>query len=277
MPLLSSVLLATVVLLTCRRFGSQRVLPFALLTTLGVSLTAGTTVGVAVVIGLVAGMLLERGFAYGVAIFGGALPAVLQSVAMVFFAQELIPEEELGQLVTQLESMGLQMEDQGYSIHEIATVALRLQPGMECVMGILSLVLAYRFGQSLAPRFGLDLPTATAFRLWRPWDELIWVLIVSLVLVLVGGGILLDLGLNALVVVAAIYATHGAAVVRFYMARLGVPPLVEVFVYLSLVFTMGISIPILGAVGILDTWFDWRHLRTPQPQPESDADGTSTL
>ena len=277
MPLITSVVLATVVLLTCRRFGSQRVLPFTLLMTLGVSLTASTTVGVAVVMGLVAGMLVERGFAYRVAIFGGALPAVLQSVAMVFFAQDMVPEAELKQLVTQLEGMGLQMEDQGYSIHEIATLALRLQPGMECVMGILSLVLAYRFGQALAPRFGLGLPSATRFRLWRPWDELIWALIVSLVLVLIGSGILRDLGLNALVVVAVIYATHGAAVVRFYMARLRVPALVELFVYLSLVFTMGISIPILGAVGILDTWFDWRQLRTPQAQPEGDADGTSTL
>ena len=245
--------------------------------TLGVSLTVSTTVGVAVVMGLVGGMLLERGFGYGVAIFGGALPAVLQSVAMVFLAQDLIPEEDLGQLVTQLEGMGLQMEDQGYSIHEIASLALRLQPGMECIMGILSLILAYRFGQSFAPRFGLGLPPATWFRLWRPWDELIWALIVSLVMVLVGGGILRDLGLNALVVVAAIYATHGAAVVRFYMARLGVPALVELFVYLSLVFTIGISIPLLGAVGVLDTWFDWRHLRTPQAEPEGDADGTSTL
>ena len=276
MPLISSVILAAIALLTCRRFGSQRVLPFAVLTTLGVSLAASTTVGVAVVMGLVGGMLLERGFGYGAAIFGSTLPAVLQSVAMVFFAQELIPEKELRQLVTQLESMGLQMEHQGYSIPEIASLALRLQPGMECVMGVLSLVLAYRFGQFLAPRFGLGLPPSTSFRLWRPWDELIWALIGSLVLVLVGDGVLRDLGLNALVVVAAIYATHGVAVARFYMARLGVPTLVELFVYLSLVFAMGISVPLLGAVGVLDTWFDWRRLRSPQGQPEGDADGTST-
>lgn len=263
--------------MTCRRFGSQRVLPLTLVTTLLVSLTVSTTVGVVVVMGLVAGVLLERGFGYGVAIFGGALPAILQSLAMVFFAQDLRPDEELAKLVTQLEGMGLQMEDQGYSIHEIATLALRLQPGMECVMGILSLLFAYRFGQILAPRFGLQLPPATAFRLWRPWDELIWAFITSLVLVLIGDGLLWNLGLNALLVVAVIYATHGAAVVRFYMARLGVPALVELFVYLSLVFTVGISIPILAAVGIVDTWFDWRRLRAPQAQPEGDADGTSSL
>ena len=269
-----TVLLATFVLLSCRRFGSQRALPLTLLLTLAVSLSIGTTVGVVMVMGLVVGMLVERGFGYGQVIFGGSLPAVLQSVAMVFFAQQLVQAEEVSQVLTQLRGMGLEVASETYSTEDIASL-LSLRPAIECVMGVAALVLAYRVSQQLAPRFGLMLPPAKPFRLWRPWDELIWALIASLVLMLIGEGVLRDLGLNGLTVVLAIYATHGTAVLRFYFVRLGVSGLVQVFVFVTLLLTAGVVV--LAGVGILDTWFDWRRLRATETQPEGDADGTSTL
>ncbi len=255
--------------------GSQRALPLILVVTLGVSLGFSASIGVAAVMGLVVALLLERRFGYGSALLGGILPALLQGIAMVFFVQDLVREEELRQLLQQLEEMGLQMENQPYSLLEIATLALRLQPGMESAMGILALILAYRLGQALGPRFGLSLPPATPFRLWRLWDELIWALIASLVLVLIGDGLLQDLGLNALMIVAVAYAIHGAAVVHFYMGRLSVPVVVEVFLYVALVFTVGVSIPFLAMVGVLDTWFNWRRLGPGATPAEGDADGTT--
>ena len=54
--------------------------------------------------------------------------------------------------------------------------------------------------------------------LWRPWEELIWVMIGALVLSLLGVSWLANLALNAVVVMSVIYAAQGLAVLRFFSA-----------------------------------------------------------
>ena len=47
--------------------------------------------------------------------------------------------------------------------------------------------------------------------LWRPWEELIWVLVGALALGLLADGWLINLALNIAVVMAVLYGTQGVA------------------------------------------------------------------
>lgn len=114
----------------------------------------------------------------------------------------------------------------------------------------------------------MALPPARPFHLWRPWEELIWVLIGALVVGLIGAGLLEDLALNAAMVMLIIYAVQGLALVRYYIQRLGIARLLELLFYTLLFFTSGLALLILASLGLLDTWFDWRRLRPDAPQEE---------
>jgi hypothetical protein len=99
---------------------------------------------------------------------------------------------------------------------------------------------------------------------WRPWDELIWVLVAALVLWLAGPGPLREVGLNMAAVMVAVYAVHGLALLRYGFRRIGTARLLEWVLYAALFVTLGLSFVLLAALGLLDTWFDWRRLRPAQ-------------
>ena len=98
-------------------------------------------------------------------------------------------------------------------------------------------------------RLGLSLPAPLPLSLWRPWEELIWVLIAALGLSLLGDGLLADLGLNLIVLMGVIYGVQGLAVLRFFAQRQRVPPLVELLFYVGLFFVAGVSVSALGWTG----------------------------
>ena len=146
---------------------------------------------------------------------------------------------------------------------------MRLQPGIEYVSVLLLAVLAYQLGQLVAQRLQLGLPAPVPVRQWRLWDQLIWVLISGVALVLVTGeGLLGDLALNAVAVMFVLYAVQGFALSRHYLWRMGAPRLLEILYYTVLLFTSGVAALVLAGIGLMDTWFDWRRLghgaeRTP--------------
>ena len=88
----------------------------------------------------------------------------------------------------------------------------------------------------------LELPPAIPVKFWRLWDALIWVLIA------------------------------GLALVRFCCWRLGISKWMEGFLYLTLAFTAGLSTLVLAALGLLDTWFDWRRLDPPSQEAAAEQD-----
>jgi hypothetical protein len=46
----------------------------------------------------------------------------------------------------------------------------------------------------------------------------------------------------------------------------------EGFLYVTLAFTAGLSTLVLAALGLLDTWFDWRRLDTPSQEAAAEQD-----
>ena len=107
--------------------------------------------------------------------------------------------------------------------------------------------------------------------LWRPWEELIWVMIGALALSLLGVSWLSGFG-----------AECGRSYVRdlrrarvgrpaLFSRRHGVPRALELPFYIALLLLPGLALIGLAFAGLLDTWFDWRRLR-PAPLEDETRD-----
>ena len=110
-------------------------------------------------------------------------------------------------------------------------------------------------------------------RQWRLWDQLIWVLIISMaVILIIDDGLLDDLAVNALAAMVVLYAVQGLALTRFYMWRMRVPPSLQLLFYAVLFFASGVSSWLLAGAGLLDTRFDWRSL-APDENGKEEIEG----
>lgn len=261
MLLIVSVVLAALVLLVTQRRGARAALPLTGLLCLSAALLANATVGIAPLMGLIAGFQVERGRPFGEVVAAAALPAAVLSLWLLVASTPGTREQAGAELATQLQAMGVQLDEGGQEVQELMATVLRVQPALEFASMLLAVVLAYSLAAWLAVRLELDLPPGRPLRLWRPWEELIWVLIGSLGVGLVGAGWLRDLSLNLMVVMVLLYAAQGLGVTRFYMHRLELARLLEVAIYALLLFTAGIALAALAGLGLVDTWFDWRRLR----------------
>ncbi|PYQ20418.1 MAG: hypothetical protein DMF81_18705 [Acidobacteria bacterium] len=103
------------------------------------------------------------------------------------------------------------------------------------------------------------------------FEEIRWPLGLSVVFVIAGAAVLApDLrpaAYNVLLVVGFFYALQGLAVVAYYAYRLAAPPLLRVAL-MVLVLVNPWAPQILGAIGLFDTWFDFRKYARP-PAPAS--------
>jgi len=272
--LIASLVLGAVGLLAARRFGLRPTLlpslvPLAALVT-GL-VTVPPTLGVAPLVGWIAALQVERRRPFGEVIAAAALPGALQGLFLLLIVHaDAVPREELvDAMLVQAEEAGLAAPQAEYSLREIIGAVVRLQPGIEFISVLLLAVLAYQVGQLVGARLRLGLPAPLPVRQWRLWDQLIWVLIAAMALILVTGeGLVADLALNAAAVMLILYAVQGFSVSRHYLWRLGAPRPLELLYYTVLLFTSGVAALVLAGVGLMDTWFDWRRLgqvaeRTP--------------
>ena len=271
--LATGVALAAAALLASQRFGSRRALPaVALLSVLILSLF-DYFLGVAPLMGLAAGYQVDRNQPYGRVIAGAALPGALLALQLMAIMPEALPcdllDEQLRIQQQQMESLGLLVNEEiGMLQEKVVRAGYPLLPGVIFFFVLLQAVLAYRVGHAAAGFAGVSLPAPLPMRLWRPWSQLIWVLVAGLAVSMIGEGWIGALGMNLILVTGILYAGQGLAVGRFFAHRMGVTPLLEVAVYAVLTLTF-VGLVLLPLVGLLDTWFDWRRLEAV----DEDADG----
>lgn len=269
MFLLLSVAIAAGMLLATQRYGTRAVLPIGGLLCLAAVGLFDASVGLSPLMGLIAGFQVERQRSYGQIVVAAASPGAVLSLWLLLADDPEARQRLATELADQLEAMGMQVAEGGYGLREMVGAVLRVQPAIEFVTLLLTVVLAYRVGLWGARHLQLVLPQDRPFPLWRLWDELIWGLIAALILGLLGSGLVEGLALNLVVVVGVLYAVQGLALVRFFVCRLGISRLLELLFYMLLLFTSGLALIALAGLGLLDTWFDWRRLR-PSPAEEED-------
>lgn len=264
MLILLGIALAVISLLVGLRYSSRGALPLIGLLCLGTTMLLGATLGLMPIMGLLAILQIERQQTYGRVIAMAMMPAAGLCLWQLIQARDSVRQEQTAAILEQFQVLGMDAEE---TLSAMIDAVLRVQPAIEMAVLLLTFVLAYRLSQGLALRLGLSLPAPLPLSLWRPWEELIWVLIAALGLSLLSDGLLADLGLNLIVLMGIIYGVQGLAVLRFFAQRQRVPLLVELFFYIGLFFVAGLAFLLLAGLGLLDTWFDWRRLR-PAPTEE---------
>ena len=266
MLILLGIMLAVTSLLASLRYGSRGALPLIGLLCLGSAVLLGATLGLVPIMGLLAVLQIERQQTYGRVLAMACAPAAGLCLWQLIQVRDQ-RQEQAAAVLEQFQALGMAVEEGGQTLSAIIDAVLRVQPAIEMATLLLTFVVAYRVSQGLALRLGLLLPAPLPLALWRPWEELIWVLIAALGLSLLGDGLLADLGLNLIVLMGIIYGVQGLAVLRFFAQRQRVPLLVELLFYIGLFFVAGLAFLLLAGLGLLDTWFDWRRLR-PTPAEE---------
>lgn len=270
MLILLGIALATTSLLVSLRYGSRGALPWIGLLCLGAAFLLGTTLGLVPLMGLLAVLQIERQQTYGRIVAMACSPSAGLCFWHLIEASDGVQrQEQVAAFLEQFQALGIAVEEGRQTLSAMINLVLQVQPAIEMTTLLLTFVLAYRLSQALAWRLGLALPNSLPLALWRPWEELIWVLIAALGLSLLGDGLLADLGINLIALMGVIYGVQGLAILRFFAQRQRVPLLVELLFYIGLVFVLGLAFLLLAGLGILDTWFDWRRLRPTRTEQET--------
>jgi uncharacterized protein YybS (DUF2232 family) len=136
-------------------------------------------------------------------------------------------------------------------------------------LGIISAVifgfLVYRVSQGLFHRFGIDLVPVTPFRSWALGERFIWFLVLGLVLEVSRIGPAVAVGHNILLIAGFGYLVQGASIVCHVLETRRVPKVGQVLVWVvGLVFLQPMSGILAVAMGLLDTWVDFRRRLAPQ-------------
>ena len=212
-------------------------------------------------IGWLAAVQVQRGRSYGQIIALASLPGLALGLmqASGLGGPDAQRERVGGEVAAFLEGAGGEAPDAAM-LQELVELLLMLLPGMAYLSVLLIAVLGYRLAVAIGERTGTRLPPAVPLRDWRLWEELIWLPIGALALMLLGGESIRGIAVNVALVMLLLYAAQGLGLVRFLLWRLGAQRFLVVLVYVLLAFTSSVSLLALAFSGLADTWFDWRRL-----------------
>jgi len=145
----------------------------------------------------------------------------------------------------------------------LQTTLPRILPGLL----VTSLLLTVWGNLVLAARLLAWLRPADAvwpgFSHWCLPDQLAWLPIVAIVLLLLGPDALQGLGGNLLLLASVVYLFQGLAVLAHFMGRWQVARPLKLLVWL-VVLLQSLGLTVLAVVGLVDTWADFRRLRRSQ-------------
>jgi hypothetical protein len=170
-------------------------------------------------------------------------------------------EGSLRELAQQTPGVGKETTDAFKQMAEATPRWAALMPGVVFVQAVIGMLIAWGLHGRIA-RQPLG-PPAPPFGTFRFSDQLVWVIVAGLALVLLVPikRSFSDLGANLLLVGGLLYATRGLAVVRSAAGRLPAPTAVAISIatLLLLPFVLGG----LTVLGLADTWLDFRRRLAP--------------
>ena len=196
----------------------------------------------------------ERGYAgFGAGVLSVALGSLLQLVTPYYAEFRLSMMEKLTSTVGTQTASGL-----GFEISK--EMILSLLPSGIIVANIFSLVFALVFDKRIAQMTGLKFENiASRLRLleFKLPDFAIWIFLLSFLFSFleVGQQIITVVSLNTFIVMMALYFLQGLAVAKFGMLLWRLGFFWRLPFYL---FVVGQLFVIVGAVGVIDYWVDFR-------------------
>lgn len=205
------------------------------------------------------------------AVFASGLAALLlagfiSGTGMVDLATEYVGRN-LDLTLELYKSMGVAPENidlLSRSLERIRYVLVRIIPALVAISTLFVVWANLLMARPILGAKHLVVPDYGPLNRWRAPENLIWGVIGCGVIVAVAGGALKLLGLNGLLILMMIYFFQGIAIVSFFFERKRFPRLLRIFIY-SLVAVQQVLLLIVIALGLFDTWFNFRKLGPNHP------------
>jgi uncharacterized protein YybS (DUF2232 family) len=159
--------------------------------------------------------------------------------------------------------MGASEEDVGIaaeSVEGIVHIALRILPSIVVVATLFLVWTNLLLARFLFQSKRLFYPDFGRLNQWKAPEPLVWAVIASGILLLVGNSGITMIGINSLIILMMIYFFQGIAIVSFYVEKKQFPRLLRVMLY-GLIAMQQLLLLLVIAVGFFDTWIDFRRER----------------
>jgi uncharacterized protein YybS (DUF2232 family) len=150
------------------------------------------------------------------------------------------------------------------SLEHIRYVLVRILPALVVISTLFVTWVNLLLARPVLGAKRLPFPAYGPLSRWRAPERLVWGVIGGGIIVAVAGGTLKLLGLNGLLILTMVYFFQGIAIVAFFFEKKRFPRLLRIFIY-SLVAVQQMLLLIVIALGLFDTWFNFRKLEPNSP------------
>ncbi len=211
-------------------------------------------------------------FTAGTAFVGGLLVLLMSSMVSGTGIVDLVTTYVGRNLELTLElyrNMGVTPENVDLlsrSLDRIRYVLVRILPALAVMSTVLVVWANLLLARPLLAGRRLPLPGYGPLNRWQAPEHLVWGIIGCGVVVAFAGGALKLLGLNGLLILLVVYFFQGIAIVAFFFEKKQFPRLLRIFIY-SLVAVQQMLVLVIIALGLFDTWFNFRKLGSEKPGP----------
>lgn len=156
------------------------------------------------------------------------------------------------------------------SIEQIQYVLVRILPALAASASLFVAWANLMTARTLLLARGLFFPDFGRLNLWKAPDVLVWGMIASGILLLLPSKGVKVIGLNGLIVLMGVYFLEGIAIVSFYFEKKRLPRPLRWILYLF-IFMQQIACLLVIALGFFDTWLNFRKIKTPPQESESQS------
>lgn len=141
----------------------------------------------------------------------------------------------------------------------LVRMVLRISPALAVLGSGLVVCLNIMLSRPLFRLGGLPVPDLGPLDRWKAPETLVWGLISSGFALFFFSGAIKWIGLNALIILTAIYLIQGFSILLFFLNKYRVPPWIRIGIYLVIAFQQ-LFFVLLSAAGLFDQWIDFRKI-----------------
>jgi len=193
-----------------------------------------------------------------VGLFVTAYSEVSTSVSLAIEAgidEFAVQASEMGQSQELLEGLTSDLKDFG-------RILVELLPSLLLLSVLFNLTVAYFLSHKVGSKVGCHMPALPHFSRWRLSDYFLGLVLLGGFFSLLHNPALRTVGHNLLGFCAGLYFFVGLSVAEFFLLKLDVPRFLKLLFYLLIFLGQVLSLILLGVLGLLDSWFDFRKLRS---------------
>ena len=141
-------------------------------------------------------------------------------------------------------------------------IFVRVLPALMVLSSVMQFSIGYLLFLVVLERFKTDRRYIQPFAHWKMPFWFMPLIVVSTLLILLGGKLLAQIGENILVFMIVFYAITGLALVEFYLKKFKFSLFLKIMFYLFLFMTLVYGFLVTVLLGFIDSFADWRKVQS---------------